>query len=188
MPRVKVVVPDAGPLFSFASIDALELLSKAGLPIVLTDYVEWEATKSGSETAERIRRWIRDEHEAVTVIPTETGAARIEAERKGVAKKRSHFGEITIQDAIADGTLGDGPYLFLFEEKRFIDPGFFGMHPVHSVTTLGFLVGLERSGLISDADLVFSKMRSNGREGVLAVILDRPYRADREAEDTVWRP
>ena len=71
---------------------------------------------------------------------------------------------------------------------KFVDPGFYGRHPVHSVTTLGFLVGLERSGIIPDAEAIFEAMRANGREGVKAIILDRPHRETREGPDTTWRP
>jgi hypothetical protein len=78
--------------------------------------------------------------------------------------------------------------LFLFEEDQFLDPGFYGRYPVHSVTTLGFLVGLERSRIIRDADAVFRAMRSNGREGVKGIILDRPHRAERAGDDATWRP
>ena len=60
--------------------------------------------------------------------------------------------------------MGEGPFLLLFEEDKFVDPGLYGRYPVHSVTTLGFLVGLERSKIIRDADAVFRAMRSNGRK------------------------
>jgi hypothetical protein len=82
---------------------------------------------------------------------------------------------------------GDGSFLFLFEEDMFVEPGFYGDYPVHSVTTLGLLVGLERSRLIENADSVFKAMRSNGRQGVKGIVVDRPYRAIRDAKDTTWR-
>ena len=69
----------------------------------------------------------------------------------------------------------------------FVDPSFYGVYPVRSVTTLGFLVGLERSRVIENADAVFRAMRSNGRQGIKGVVVDRPYRAKRDAEDTTWR-
>jgi hypothetical protein len=189
--KVKVLLPDSGPLFSFVAVKGgLDLLLAPGLPVALTDYIEWEATRSGSETAKEIGAWIAGHPDAISVVETELGQARIAREKAGTAPKkdRKNIGEITIFEALATGDIGGGPFLFLFEEDKFIDPGFYGRHPVHSVTTLGFLVGLERSGIIPDADAIFKAMRTNGREGVKAVIIDRPHRTGREAEDTVWRP
>ncbi len=102
--------------------------------------------------------------------------------------RAAHIGEVTVLEALASGDVGDGPLLFLFEEDKFVDPGFYGRHPVHSVTTFGFLVGLERSGVITNADELFTAMRSNGREGVKAISIDRRHRSTRDGADTTWRP
>lgn len=88
---------------------------------------------------------------------------------------------------MASGDAGEGPFLVLFEEDKFADPGFYGRQTVHSVTTLGLLVRLERDGIVASADEIFATMRSNGREGVKAIILDRPHRASRDGADTTWR-
>jgi hypothetical protein len=189
--RTKIVLSDSGPLFSFVAVPGgLDLLLAPGLPIVLTDYVAWEATRSGSDTAQAIRAWIDAHPDAISVIETELGQFRIARERAGIAAKkdRRNIGETTIFEALAEGDVGEGPFLFLFEEDKFVDPGFYGRYPVHSVTTLGFLVGLERSGLIPSADAVFAVMRGAGREGGKGVIIDRPHRPSREGADTVWRP
>ena len=189
--RTRILLPDAGPLSSFVAVpQGLDLLLAPGLPIRLTDYVRWEATRSGSGTARQIEAWIDGHPGEVEVVETELGQARIAKEMAGTAtrKDRRNIGEVTIFEALATGDMGPGPFLFLFEEDRFVDPSFYGTHAVHSVTTLGFLVGLERSRIIPDADEVFRAMRSNGREGVKAIVIDRPHRASREAEDTTWRP
>ena len=168
----------------------LDLLLAPGLPIVLTDYIAREATRSGSRTAKAIGAWIGGHPHDIAIVDTELGQARIAREKSGAAlkKDRRNIGEITVFEALATGDVGEGPFLFLFEEDKFVDPGFYGRYPVHSVTTLGFLVGLERSGLIADADDVFRAMRANGREGVKAVSIDRPHRGERDGEDTGWRP
>ncbi len=189
--RTKVLLPDSGPLFSFVSIPGgLDLLLAPGLPLVLTDYIEWEATRSGSATAREIKAWLNAHSDEVRVVETELGQARIAKEKAGTATKaeRRNIGEVTVFEALASGDMGDGPFLFLFEEDKFVDPGFYGRHPVHSVTTFGFLVGLERSGIITNADEVFTAMRSNGREGVKAILIDRPHRSTRDGADTTWRP
>lgn len=189
--RTKIILPDSSPLFSFVAVPGgLDLLLAPGLPIVLTDYTAWEPTRSGSQTATAIRAWIDAHPETISVIKTERGQDRIAREKAGIVfkKERRNVGEQTIFEALSEGDVGEGPFLFLFEEDRFIDPGFYGRYAVHSVTTPGFLVDLERSGIIPNADAVFASMRSNGREGVKGVIIDRPYRPEREGADTTWRP
>ena len=188
--RTRIILADSGPLFSFAAIEGgLGLLLAAGLPVGLTDYVEWEATRTSSPTATLIKSWIARHPNAVSVVETELGQARIAKERTGVTtkKERKNVGESTIFEALSEGDFGEGPFLFLFEEDRFVDPGFYGRHPVHSITTMGFLVGLERSKVIADADAVLNAMRSNGRQGVKRLVIDRPHRIER-AEETTWRP
>ena len=69
-----------------------------------------------------------------------------------------------------------------------MDPSFRKTYPAHSVTALGFLVGLERNRIVPDDQAVFQAMRTNGRESVRAVTLDRRDRAFRDGEDTTWRP
>ena len=189
--KVKVLLPDSSPLFSFVAVPGgLDLLLAPGLPVILTDYIEWEATRSGSETAKTIRAWIASHPDELTIVEMELGQARIAREKSGAAAKkdRRNIGEVTVFEALASGDIGEGPFLFLFEEDKFVDPSFYGRHPVHSVTTLGFLVGLERSGIIANADAVFAAMRTNGREGVKSIVIDRPHRAARDAQDTTWRP
>jgi hypothetical protein len=198
--RTRIILPDASPLFSFAAIDALPLLQEAGLPIILTDYIEWEATRSGSETAKRIANWIRSNRQAISVIETETGKDRIQKESAGVPDKRKNVGEQTIFEAVSSGYIEPGPYLFLFEEERLMrghSVGFFDEYPVHALTTYGFLVGLERMGKIDDADAILAAMRGQSapgaksttypRPGLRQTLIDRPHR-DEKGEDTSWRP
>lgn len=200
--RTRLILPDAGPLFSFAGIDGLDLLLRAELPIVLTDYIEWEATKSGSETALRISAWIGANRPMVTVIETESGRDRIDKERKGLGDRRKNVGEQTIFEAISSGYVEPGPYLFLFEEERLMRGhmvGFFDEYPVHPVTTYAFLVGLELRGLIPDAEACLAAMRGMGpevlsaeerrqrRPGLRATQIDKSHR-DETGEDTVWLP
>lgn len=200
--RTRIILADASPLFSFAAIDRLDILFAAGFPIALTDYVEWEATRSGSVTALRIADWLSRNRPLVTVVETETGEEKIRKEKDGKADRRNNVGEITIFEAISNGYVGDGPFVFLHEDQKAtgkVDPSFFGKYPVHQLTTYGYLVGLERSGVIPDADVVFNAIRGLGevdlaldleafpRPGVKKILVDRPHR-DADGQDTSWRP
>lgn len=200
MRQVKVVLPDAGPLFSLASINALDLLLKLDMQIVLTDYVEWEATRSGSESAKRIAQWLADNKRMVEVVPTETGADRIRKEKAGIADKRKDVGEDTVFEAIKNEYVGPGPYMFLFEDEKMLRQvgiSFFDKYPVHMMTTYGWLVALERRGVIPDADAVFAEIRGLAaplvpteippRPGVRKTLIDRAHR-DEHGVDTSYSP
>lgn len=162
MRQTKVVLPDASPLFSFASIDALDLLLKLEMPIKLTDYVAREATRPGSDTAQRIARWIENNPEMVEVVATETGADRIRKEKAGIADRRKDVGEDTVFEAIKNEYVGAGPYVFLFEDEKMlrqVGVTFFDKYPVHMMTTFAWLVALERRSILPDADAVFADIR-----------------------------
>lgn len=200
--QAQLLLTDASPLFSFAAIDQLDLMFGAGLPIVLTDYIEWEATRSSSVTAIRISDWLGRNKPFVSIVETETGQARIKKEKEGRADPRKNIGEQTIFEAISSEYIGEGPYVFLYEDEKAIaqvGPDFFGRYPVHRLTTYAYLVGLERSGVIPSADEVLDWIRGIGepsytfdlgvhpRPGLKKVAVDLPHRS-RDGTDTKWRP
>lgn len=200
MRQTKVLLPDAGPLFSLASIDALDLLLKLDIPIRLTDYVAWEATRSGSETAQRIARWIEGNPGIIEVVETEVGADRIRKEKAGIADRRKDVGEDSVFEAVKNEYMGAGPFVFLFEDEKMLRQvgiSFFDKYPVHLMTTFAWLVALERRGVIPDADAVFADIRGLGasstpsdsppRPGVRKTLIDRAHR-DAKGEDTTWKP
>lgn len=94
----KLILRDASPLFSLVAIDALDLLLKLKMRVVLTDYLAWEATRSGSPTALRIAKLLADNaaDKSVEVIDTEVGADRIRKEKAGIFDKRKDVGEDAI--------------------------------------------------------------------------------------------
>jgi hypothetical protein len=201
MRSARFILPDASPLFSLVVIDGLDLLLELGSRVVLTDYVEWEATRSGSATAQRIAKWIADNRGAVEIIPTECGADRIRKEKAGIVDRRKNMGELSVFEAISNDYIGSGPYVFLFEDEKMLRQAagmtFFDQYPVHQITTYGLLVGLERRGIIPDADELFARIRGldaplvpDGpppRAGVRKTLIDRPHR-DEEGVDTSWMP
>jgi hypothetical protein len=201
MRHARIILPDASPLFSLAAVDGLDLLLKTGLRVVLTDYVEWEATRTGSESAQRISRWIAENKPQVEVIPTECGADRIRKEKAGISDRRKNVGEESVFEAVSNGYIEPAPYVFVFEDERMLRQAagmtFFDQYPVHMISTYGLLVGLERLGAIPDADVVFARIRGleaplvptqiPPRPGVRKTLIDRAHR-DEAGIDTSWIP
>jgi len=184
--QAQIILPDASPLFSLVAIDALDLLLKLEMRVVLTDYIEHEATRSGSATAERIRQWIENNKGLVEVVPTETGAERIRKEKAGLEDRRKNAGEMSVFEAVSNDYIGAGPYVFLFEDEKMLRQGagmtYFDKYPVHLVTTYGLLVGLERRDIIPDADEFLVRIR-----GFDAPLVPRPEARPRKAQGNEFR-
>ena len=135
------------------------------------------------------------------IIATESGADRIRKEKAGISDKRKNVGEETVFEAISNEYIGPGPYVFLFEDEKMLRQGagmtYFDKYPVHLITTYGLLVGLERRGIIPDADAIFARIRGldaplvptqvAARPGVRKTLIDRAHRDD-AGEDTSWMP
>jgi hypothetical protein len=201
MRPVRFIFPDAGPLFSLASVDALDLLLELDIKVVLTDYIMWEATRSGSASSQRISAWIEANPERVEVIETESGADRIRKEKAGIQDRRKNMGENTVFEAISNEYIGPGPYVFVFEDEKMLRQGagmtYFDRYPVHLATTYGVLVGLERRHIIEDADAIFASIRGltaplvpseiPPRPNVRKTLIDRAHR-DEVGADTSWLP
>ena len=117
-----------------------------------------------------IHKWYRKHKTHIKVIATKIGEARkaLESVGKYDHKKFSDQGEESILQAIKSKQLEPGPYLFLFEDEQAADPSFFGVYPVHIVSTYGFLVGLERAHVIPSADKILERIRSGGRHSLKA--------------------
>src|SRR6201990_2040185 len=139
MRPARIILPDASPLFSLVAIDALDPLLKFDAKVVLTDYIEWEATRNRSATAQRIEQWIANNPTTVEVIETESGADRIRKDKAGISDKRKNIGEETVFEAVSNEYIGPGPYVFLFEDEKMLRQAagmtFFDKYPVHLVTT-----------------------------------------------------
>lgn len=201
MRPVRFIFPDASPLFSLASVDALDLLLKLDIKVVLTDYIAWEATRSGSASAKLISNWIEANPERIEIIDTECGAERIRKEKAGIQDRRKNMGENSVFEAISNEYVGPGPYAFVFEDEKMLRQGagmtYFDRYPVHLTTTYGVLVGLERRHIIEDADAVFASIRGlvaplvpseiPPRPNVRQTLIDRPHR-DEAGVDTSWMP
>lgn len=187
MARVKLLLSDTGPLFTLALADALDLLGRLSVPVVLTDEVAHEATwNPQSEAATRVRRWIDAKPAYLEVVETEIGRMAAELRRAG-HNTPSDLGEESVLNAIKTGRVGEGPYMILFEESRLADPQFYGPRPVHAVSTRAFLVGLERAGILSvgDADALWRTVRA-ARRNPNPAIIDIPSEVD--GEETSWTP
>ncbi|MGQ9364857.1 hypothetical protein [Azospirillum sp. ST 5-10] len=109
MARVTVVLADTGPLFTLALGQALDLLGRLSVPVVLTDEVVYEATwNPKSEAGRIIRAWIDGKPSYLEIVETEVGRMAAALRRSGM-NAPSDLGEEPVLNAIKLGRVGDGP-------------------------------------------------------------------------------
>lgn len=159
-----VLLPDAGLLITLAYADALDLLFAPGWPVALVDMVLHEVTRNETPTSGKLVQWARERQ--LTVLPTKTFLhyRRAQAETAVVARK-SHLGELAMQEAMNDFALVEPPKsgVFLFEDHKIARTGFFLPDNCRKVSTRAFLLFLEQKGRLESATAVERRAIQAGR-------------------------
>jgi predicted nucleic acid-binding protein len=176
--RVVLLIPDAGPLISFAKADELRLLRVLGLPVYVVDQVRYETTRDKRFVdAVRIESFIQNNKDLVKVFETAVGKAAAERRVGGETGRQPGQGEAAIAELLArlDEITGDpdAPVMLLYEDSDLRKSRFVVPENVHVVSTKGLLVGMERRGLISSADAVWRAINTAGRSPS-NVVVDEP--------------
>ncbi len=159
-----LLLPDAGPLITLAYADALDVLLKPGWSVQIVDMVLHEVTRNQTPTSQAIAAWVKaNKHH---VVPTKT--FRHFQHRQiidVVAPKKSHLGELAIQEAMNDFALIDPPLtgVFLFEDHKIARTSFLLPANCRKVSTRAFLIFLEQKGWLESAAEVERKAILNGR-------------------------
>jgi hypothetical protein len=205
---IRLVVPDTGPLITLAKLGALDalLVFDERVRLVLTDYVEFEATRRRQEfpDAQAIHTFLRDH------------AGRVEIERTGIGSNYKKLfllkeqlaqapelaaqlgidlsaelddpGELFIVQYIRDlidrppGT----PALILAEDDYFLRPVSPLPGNAHVVSTRAFLNALPRLAALKDKPLLWSAVARWREAADTAKVVDRPSaRIATTWEDTV---
>jgi hypothetical protein len=196
--RCRLVIPDAGPFNSLWYANALDLLLKIDMPIVMVDAVYGELT-SDQENYQKdrdVRAFVESHRHVFAIAETDIWRAELDRRARGMKPKRN-IGEVAIADYLTDenGLQRDvahgDPVLVLFEDH---DIRIINKPPtVHLLSTVGFLRGLELVGLIPSADAVIAKILSPteiDRQGLRPrVLTDLPDGVDEPAAiGSSWRP
>jgi hypothetical protein len=194
--RCTLVIPDAGPFNSLWVADELPLLLKLDMKIVVVDAVYDELTSDTTNyPKDREVKAFIDRHRPPFVIePTETGQSERKKRAEGRPLRR-HAGEVAIADFMAEGLekylTPQDPVLVLYEDSdvrtvRFIRKP----SNLHLLSTVGFLRGLERVGIVSSADAIIIKMTHPTDPLRRARILnDLPHGVDEPAViGSTWTP
>lgn len=163
-----VLLPDAGPLATLAYAGALDLLLRPGWPVEVVDRVLHEVTRNSTPTSEKLAQWMSDRQ--LTVLPPRTfqhdQRAQVQAQsvRQG-APRKSHLGELAIQETMNGLALTEAPRIgvFLFEDHRIAPTSFHLPDNCRKVSTRAFLIFLEQKGWLESAAQIERRAIQAGR-------------------------
>ncbi|TFL16623.1 hypothetical protein [Jannaschia formosa] len=165
MRRCRILVPDAGPFNSLWVADALDLLLRLDMPIVVVDAVFDEMTGDRSYRKDReVGAFIEENTPPFEIVETDTGRAERARRARGEPPKRN-AGEIAMTDFMTseeglDSWIAAGdPVLILSEDMKAMRRRFLPEPGVHALGTIGLLHGMERAGLIPSAAEIVDRMR-----------------------------
>lgn len=185
---LELVVPDSGPLISLALLDRLDLLEKFTCAIVVTDMVQYEVERGGSEAPDRpvLERWFARQSNQVQVVETTYGLMyrALPADLQAQIRLKKNAGENSIRefaDHVRESLGPDDQVLVLFEDQA-VQKMDFGRH-VHLLHTYAFFVTLENLGVIPSALALVDELKEKRRLLARDLFERQASQADGEAAD-----
>lgn len=150
MRRVALLIPDAGPLISLGTTDALTLLLALELPIYVVDAVLAEVTGDLSlPGATAVRRFVDDHPRQVRVVETFVGTTAAAQRQAAPATRPRGLGEAAIAEFLArldEFVDPKTPVLVLFEDSDVRRVNAVVRGDVHLLSTRALLVDMEQAG------------------------------------------
>jgi len=197
MKRATLILPDAGPINSLWVADALSLFLALDMPIVVVDAVYDEVTSDPTYRKDRDVKDFLDTHQPPFHIAT-TDIGQQEREKRQAGRPlKKNAGELAIVDFLSSENglrhflqSGD-PVILLFEDA---DVRVINKPPhLHLLSTVGLLRGLERVGIVRQADLIIHAMTHptapGRRQADARIFTDLPEGIDEPARiGSTWEP
>lgn len=194
--RIRVFIPDAGPLISLAMGDALDLLLLVSpeVRLILTDVVNYEVTHRSDDLddAKAIKEFLAIHSDRIEIEQTFFGKLALEdLERKEARGEAATLprdaGEISINSLIVGlRTFNPGdPTLVLMEDSWFEAMVYSLPGNVHLLSTSAWLDGLQELGLIQSAAAIRQRIQAKKPSIKLLASVDRE--ADKIPGGTEWR-
>jgi hypothetical protein len=194
--RIRIFIPDAGPLISLAMGDALDLLLllSADVRLILTDVVNYEATHRSEDLddAKTLKDFLAFNADRIEIESTFFGKLALEdLERKKTRGQSATLprdaGEISISSLILGlRTFNPGdPTLVLMEDSWFEAMIYSLPGNVHLLSTSAWLDGLQDLGLIQSAAEIRQRIQAKKPSIKFLASIDRE--AEKIPEGTEWR-
>ena len=191
--RVKLFVVDTGPLITLAAAKSLDyLLYVEGAKVVLPDAVFYEATRDALKLgAADILDWVKENHRSIEIAPTNAFLIFQAASKASAGIRQPNLGEQAAVEAIEEpGQLETGERAVLLCEESAVLKRITvrDTSRIIELSTMDFLLILERERRIQSADAVFQNAIEAGRTPSKTEHLGRHEEAVREAVAGLIRP
>jgi hypothetical protein len=160
-----LIVPDSSPLITLAAAQALDLLLKPGVPVIVPDGVHWETVRFGDKLgAQDIVDWLQRNADRVSIGATQEFANQQFLIEAGVKRLRGRGERCAAElvDLAAERRPGSRSIL-LYEDSDVTTLRILNAGQVDTLTTADFLDELERAGLIQSSDHILDQAVAAGR-------------------------
>lgn len=194
--RCVLVIPDAGPINSLWVADALPLLLKLDMDIVLIDevYAELTSDPENYRKDREVKEFVEAHPNVFTIEKTTVGRWAEEARKRGEKVHGEGLGEAAIAQFFKSGiekyARRDQPVLLLFEDADIRTVRFVRKPPnMHLLSTVALLRGLEQEGIVKSADEIIFAMTHPTDPTKARKFRDLPDGIDEPADiGSTWRP
>ena len=194
--RIRIFIPDAGPLISLGMGDALDLLLllSADVRLILTDVVNHEVTHRSEDLddAKKLKDFLAVNVDRIEIESTFFGKLALEdlkrkKDRGESATLPRDAGEISINSLILGlRTFNPGdPTLVLMEDSWFEAMIYSLPGNVHLLSTSAWLDGLQDLGLIQSAAEI--RLRIQAKKPSIKFLASIDREAGKIPEGTEWR-
>jgi hypothetical protein len=159
--NISLIVTDAGPLITLAMAQALDTLLLLDVPVIVPDMVEYEVVSHADKPGAReVLRWLALHRDRVEIGATEVfdEFQTLLTLRPGLRSRgrgEEAAGEILTR-VLLDGV---DAAILLFEDSALRKANFLRRMPdnVLMMSTSAYLRGLQRRGLLADADAILQR-------------------------------
>lgn len=136
---VVVVVPDASPVLTLASIGRVDLLGSFAAPIKIVDQVQYEITKPQNDPDGRVASAMRRLHNQIEIVETNVGVGYRTRLGRNPHEPSGNLGEIAVDEYVTTLTRSTGPSfvpLVLFEDPDVLELRIARLKDVHLLNTV----------------------------------------------------
>ena len=165
MTRYALIVPDSSPLITLAAADALDVLLKPGLPVLVPDGVYWEVTRFTSlQGASEVVDWMARSEGQVFLRATQEFLNQQTLIAAG-AKRVRNLGENCAREIVDRESDKDANArsILVYEDSDVTLLKIVNAKRVDTLTTADFLAELEHAHLIQSADKILDDAVAAGR-------------------------
>lgn len=159
--KISLIVTDAGPLITLAMAQALDTLLLLNVPLIVPDMVEYEVVSHADKPgALEVMHWLEQHRDRVEIGATEVFdeflallAVRPDLRSRGRGEEAA--GELLARELLNRVDVA----ILLFEDSALRKANFLRRMPdnVLLMSTSSFLHGLQRRGLLDDADAILRR-------------------------------